>query len=213
MNVKSPAKPTHRQRQAAETHRLILEAAQTLFLETGFGLTTMDAIAASAGVAVSTVYAIFTNKRGILKAIRERWHQASQVREHYDEALEKTDPAQRIALFARATRQQWEQGAAMMAIYASAAAVDAEAALEFQSALSGRRTNLGRWLESSAPLFWADLEPKRIIAIHLALTRPEVYLELVNEWGWTPDEYERWLAQTLEQQFLPPDALDIKRGR
>jgi hypothetical protein len=40
-------------------------------------------------------------------------------------------------------------------------------------------------------------------AIYLALTRPELDFEVVNVWGWSPEEYERWLARTLEQQFLP----------
>ncbi|WP_161883570.1 TetR/AcrR family transcriptional regulator [Deinococcus alpinitundrae] len=213
MNVKPQGAPTHRQRQAAETQRLILDAAQRLFLETGFGLTTIEAIAASAGVGVSTIYAIFTNKRGLLKAIRESWHQTSQARERYEEALTELDPARRLSIFANATRHQWEQGAAMMAIYTSAAAVDAEAAAELQSALSGRRTHVGRWIEASAPFFRSDLEPKKMVAIYLALTRSELYLELVNEWGWSPDEYEHWLAQTLEQQFLPRSPLQAEQGR
>jgi len=204
MNVKPQGALTHRQRQAVETQKLILDAAQRLFLETGFGLTTIEAIAASAGVAVSTVYAIFTNKRGLLKAIRESWHHTSQARERYEEALREADPARRLSIFASATRHQWERGAVMMAIYTSAAAVDAEAAAELQSALSGRRANVGRWIQATVPLLRADLEPKRMVAVYLALSRPELYLELVNTWGWTPDEYEHWLAQTLEQQFLPP---------
>lgn len=203
MNVKPQQPLTHRQRQAAETQRLVLEAAQKLFLETGFGVTTIEAIASTAGVAVSTVYAIFGNKRGILKSIRENWHQASQTRDISAQALEEPNPARRIALFARATRRAWEQGGTMMAIYQSAAAVDSEAAAELNAALTGRRTNMGRWLEASAPLFRPDLEPQRVVAIYLALTRPEVYLELVNAFGWTPDEYETWLAETLKQQFLP----------
>ena len=203
MNVKPQHSLTHRQRQAAETQRLVLEAAKKLFLETGFGVTTIEVIASTAGVAVSTVYAIFGNKRGILKSIRENWHQTSQARDISAQAHKEPDPARRIALFARATRQAWEQGGTMMAIYQSAAAVDTEAAAELNAALTGRRTNMGRWLEASAPLFRPDLEPKRVVAIYLALTRPEVYLELVNEFGWTPDEYEAWLAETLKQQFLP----------
>jgi hypothetical protein len=32
-----------------------------------------------------------------------------------------------------------------------------------------------------------------------------VYRELTGERGWTPDEYERWLAATLRQQLLGRD--------
>ena len=32
-----------------------------------------------------------------------------------------------------------------------------------------------------------------------ALLSPEVYLLLVDESGWTPEQYERWVAETLER--------------
>lgn len=194
---------THRQRQALETQRLIVEAARTLFLEHGYGPTTIQAVADQAGVAVSTVYAIFTNKRGLLKAIRETWHLASQVRDLYRLAHLERDPARRLELYAQASRRQWETGAAIIRIYSSAAAVDSEAAAELETALSGRRRSMQAWLAETAPLLRADLTFEQICAIHLALTRAEVYQELVEAWGWTPGAYEAWLARTLKQQFLP----------
>ena len=90
----------------------------------------------------------------------------------------------------------------MMAIYLSAAAVDAEAAAEHKGSLAGRRTNVGRAVERWSSGFRPDLEPKRAVAIFLALTQAQVYLELVREFNWTPDEYESWLAATLKQQLL-----------
>src|SRR5512138_1286045 len=57
---------TRRQQQARETKLKIAQAAGPLFMERGYGGTTMDAIAAEAGVASETVYAIFKNKRNIL---------------------------------------------------------------------------------------------------------------------------------------------------
>jgi AcrR family transcriptional regulator len=200
-NVNKPL--THRQRQALATQQLIVDTARDLFLEQGYGATTIDAISAKAGVAVSTVYAIYKNKRGILKAIREAWHQESGQRDLYRQALEEADPRRRLALAARATRRQWETGAAMTTIYNSAAAVDPEAAAEQKEALSGRRANLTRFIEASAALLRPDLSAERAAAIYLALTRLEVYQELVDVFGWTPDAYEAWLADTLASQLLP----------
>jgi hypothetical protein len=31
--------------------------------------------------------------------------------------------------------------------------------------------------------------------------------ELVEESGWSPDEYEAWLLETLKEQLLPREAL------
>src|SRR5690349_7553210 len=103
---------THRQRQALATQQIIVDAARSLFLEQGYGTTTIDAISVRAGVAVSTVYSIYKNKRGILKAIREAWHMESGQRDIYQQALQETNPQRRIELAAHATRRQWETGAA-----------------------------------------------------------------------------------------------------
>ncbi|GHF50969.1 AcrR family transcriptional regulator [Deinococcus metalli] len=186
---------THRQRQAQATRDLIVQAATELFLNTGYAGTTMDAIAQRAGVAVSTVYGAFTNKRTLLAAIREAWHQATGQRDTYRLAGEQPHLTDRLRLAAHATRRQWELGARMMTIYAAAAATDPEAAQELRAALDGRRTNIGRivgaWAED------AHLNAARFRAAYLALTRAEVYLELVGEFGWTPDDYEAWLLEHL----------------
>jgi AcrR family transcriptional regulator len=194
---------SHRQRQALATQQVILEAARTLFLEQGYGTTTIESISEKAAVAVSTVYSIYKNKRGILAAIREAWHQESGQREIYQAALSETDPQRRMELFARATRRQWETSATMMSIYNGAAAVDSEAAAELKEALAGRRANLSRFIGESALMLRPGLTRERAAAIYLALTHDKVYLELVGVFGWSPDEYEAWLAEVLKQQLLP----------
>lgn len=193
---------THRQRQALATRQLIVDAACVLFLKIGYGATTIEAISGQAGVGVSTVYAIFKNKRGILTAIRMAWHDESQQREIYAQAMTEPDPERRIALAAKATRRQWETGADMITIYTSAAAVDVEAAAELAQALAGRRAGIQRFIETSASLLRPDLDIQQAMAIYLALTRAEVYQELVTASGWSPAAYEAWLAQILRQQLL-----------
>jgi AcrR family transcriptional regulator len=194
---------THRQRQALATQELIVNAARELFLELGYGATTIDAIATKAGVGVSTVYAVFGNKRGILKAIREAWHQASGQRDIFQEAREQTDPARRLDLAAHATRRQWETGKAMTAIYRGAATVDSEAKAELTLALDGRKAALDRFAADMASMLRPDLDPARAAAIFRSLTHVEIYQEMVEVAGWTPDEYETWLADILKQQLLP----------
>ncbi|MBK8024000.1 MAG: TetR/AcrR family transcriptional regulator [Chloroflexi bacterium] len=194
---------SHRQRQALITQQIILDAARTLFLEQGYGPTTIESISVKAGVAVSTVYSIYKNKRGILKAIREAWHQESGQREIYDRALGEIDPQRRVELAANATRRQWESGATMMTIYNSAAAVDPEAAAELKDALGGRRANLTNFIRESQFMLRPDLSQERAAAVYLALTQAEVYQEFIGGFGWSPDEYEIWLADILKQQLLP----------
>ena len=199
-NVKSTL--THRQRQALATQQLIVDAACELFLMQGYIPTTIEAISAKAGVAVSTVYAVFRTKRGILQAIRERWHQESGQRDIYRQAMEQPDPKRRLELAAYATRRQWETSGAMMTIYQAAAAVDPDAAAELSTALQGRRTFLTQFIGDMAEQLRPDLSPARAVALFYALTQPTIYQELVAIDGWSPEEYEVWLAATLQQQLL-----------
>ncbi|WP_119068261.1 TetR/AcrR family transcriptional regulator [Aggregatilinea lenta] len=193
---------THRQRQALATRQLIVDAARDLFLDQGYVATTIEAISARAGVGVSTVYAIFGNKRGILRAIRQAWHNESGQREIFAQAAQQPDPVRCLEIAAHATRRQWQTSAAMIAVYQSAAAADPEAAAELAEALGGRRANLTRFITGMASMLRPDLDAGRATDIFLALTRAEVYQELVDTAGWSPDEYERWLADLLKQQLL-----------
>ena len=194
---------THRQRQALATQRLIMETARALFLEQGYGVTTIEAIAAEAGVAVSTVYAVYKNKRTILKAIREAWHLESGQRDIYEQALRETDARRRMELAAHATRRQWESSAAMMLIYVSAAAVDPEAAAELKEAEDGRRRFMEAFIQQTEAMLRPAMNCAQGSAVYLSLTRPEVYRELVTVAGWSPDAYEHWLAEVLISQLLP----------
>ena len=47
-----------------------------------------------------------------------------------------------------------------------------------------------------------DLSSTRATALFNTLTQPTIYQELVGEEGWSPEEYEVWLAETLQQQLL-----------
>jgi TetR/AcrR family transcriptional repressor of mexJK operon len=58
---------------AADTKTRILEAATTLFLDQGYGSTSLDQIAAAAGVTKPTVYSHFGSKQGLLEAMTTRY--------------------------------------------------------------------------------------------------------------------------------------------
>ena len=94
-------------------------------------------------------------------------------------------------------------GAGLVAIYQGAAAADREAAAELEEALRGRRSALDRVVEGMEEALRPGLDTPRAAAILRALCRPEVYQELVEDSGWSPDEYESWLAETLKRELLP----------
>src|SRR5205823_5687436 len=87
-----------RQQQAAETRRAILEAAQRLFERRGYSVTTMEAVAAEAGVALKTVYVAFSTKSGLLRGLWDLLLKGDQdvapvaERAGYREIIDEPDP-------------------------------------------------------------------------------------------------------------------------
>ena len=203
-DVNSQLKSTHRQRQAQATRDMIVAAAQALFLEQGYICTTIEIIAERAGVATSTVYAIFGSKRGILRAIRDTWHERTHIRELINSSPQSANPAERLELLAEATRRQWELGAEVTAIYTGAAAADPRAAAELTQALAGRREGLQGFAKNLEPHLRPNLDAAHAAAILQALCMPEVFDELVRHSGWSADEYQVWLAKALKHEILGP---------
>jgi AcrR family transcriptional regulator len=201
-NVNNKNKLTHRQRQAQATRNIIVSAAQALFLEQGYICTTIEIIAERAGVATSTVYAIFGSKRGILRAIRDSWHERTHIREVLASDQQSSNPSERLEQLAAATRKQWEMGAEVTAIYTGAAAADPRAAAELTQALAGRRQGLQNFAISLKPYLRPGLDAAHAAAILQALCMPEVFDELVRHSGWSVDEYQSWLVLTLKRELL-----------
>lgn len=201
-NVNYQKKPTLRQRQAQATRSMIVSAAQALFLEQGYICTTIDIIAERAGVATSTVYAIFGSKRGILRAIRDSWHERSHIREVLTSSDQSATPKERLDQLAQATRRQWETGAEVNAIYTGAAAADPRAAAELTQGAIGRREGLQGFAKSLEPHLRSGIDTAHAASILQALCLPEVFDELVRRSGWSMDEYQDWLSRTLENTLL-----------
>src|SRR6266446_2251259 len=61
-----------RREQARRNHDRIIEMAQRRFLRTGYGPTTISAIAKDAGVSVDTIYKSFGGKPGLIRAMTVR---------------------------------------------------------------------------------------------------------------------------------------------
>src|SRR5215210_8029885 len=101
---------TRRRAQAAATRVDILDAAQRLFEHRGYAATTMDAIAAEAGVALKTVYIAFDTKSGLLRAVWNHLLRAGRdevpvaEQPHYREVVEEPDAERQLRLLARSAR-------------------------------------------------------------------------------------------------------------
>lgn len=201
-----------RRARADATRRAVLDAASDLFVERGYVATTIEAIAAAAGVSPETVYATFRNKRTLLERlvdvtlagddapvpILERPWAARLARTH--------DPRRAFGILASNGRGILERVAPIYAVLVGAAEADA-----------GARAVLDRYRDQR---FAAQRELVRMIARRHALRpglsvaaatdlvftigSPETYRLLVGDRGWSPARWQRWYADTLERLLIGP---------
>jgi AcrR family transcriptional regulator len=193
---------SYRELQALATRERIATAARVLFREGGYVATTIEAIAKAAGVAVPTVYSALGSKKAVLEEIRRLWIQDSQVQPLFAEALAEPDFNRRLELAARWQRQQLERGYDVIRIYQEAARIDADIRALWSAVLKGRAREKVRFIEALADRLQPGLTVKNATDVYVALERPEIYEELVLERGWSPEQYERWLARSFKQQLL-----------
>jgi AcrR family transcriptional regulator len=188
---------TYRQAQAAATRERIAEAARRLFGVAGYGSTSIEAIAADAGVAVRTVYSAFGTKREILSLICEQWLERARARERAGEVLAEPDPARRLRGAASWLCGLYSAGFDVVIIFEAATDESAETRELLRSKLAGRNQAMDAMIASLDGHLHAPV--RQVQAVYRALAAPGVYRELVEESGWTPEEFERWVGDTLER--------------
>src|ERR1700694_687299 len=88
--------PTWRRCQALETRRQIIRAARRLFVTLGYVGTTVEAIAAEAGVAVATVYKAFGTKAAIARELNDLIDEEAGVAEYTERIALATQPTELI---------------------------------------------------------------------------------------------------------------------
>ena len=193
---------TLRAERAEVTRIRIATAARHLFARDGYGATTLRGVAAEAGVAVQTVYAVYGSKAGILGALREGAVQQPEAEAALRDAMREETPAGRLGLFARSIRRRWEIAGDVVAINHDASMSDPSIRPEVEAVMAIRRNGIAGLARSLEAHYEPPMDVARAAAILDALTLPEVYAELVDVQGWTPDQFEAWLAATLRDQLL-----------
>jgi AcrR family transcriptional regulator len=188
----------------------VIDAARTLFLERGYGGTTIEAISALADVPPATVYRLFSSKRGILEALLDVSivgdHEAVPLadRPHVRSLFADPDPENQLAGLVGITAQVNSRTAPIYRILVSAADSDPDAAALLDEQTRQRQQGQGQIARSLARA--GTLRPKlreRDAAdiIH-ALMSPELYRLLVLDRGWQLERYERWLTEAVIDQLL-----------
>jgi AcrR family transcriptional regulator len=200
-----------RTEQARQTRARMLDAAQQVFAERGYPTSTMEAIAAEAGVAVDTVYAGFGSKRGLLSALMDVRVGGDDLpidlldRSGPQGVRREPDQRRQVEAFANDISSIIERARPVDDIMRGAAAVDSEIAALRARNQEHRFQNLLKfvtWVTANGPLR-RDLSEEAAAGIVWALTSPEMHRLLRVDRAWPAQRYAEWLAETLTLTLLP----------
>jgi AcrR family transcriptional regulator len=188
-----------------------VEAARTLFVDRGYGATTIEAVSDRSDVPPATVYRLFSSKLGILKALLDVSiagdDQALPVLDRPEIAalFAAPDPEELLAGFARINVAISERSGHIHQILTSAACSEPEAANLLGQYTQQRQQGQGQIARAlaRAGALRVDLRERDAADIIHVFMSPEVYRLLVTDRGWSRARYEQWLKNALIQQLLP----------
>jgi AcrR family transcriptional regulator len=196
---------TRRKAMAEDNRAAVFAAARDLFASRGWVGTGMRDIAKAARVSVETVYATARSKGDLLLRVIDIGivgdDEPRPLTERPEfQALGEGDRSQRVAAVGRLIADSNQRIAALNRVFAHAAAGDAELAARWreyeatqreQYAL-GTRLVLGR-------------RPRQDVVDGVwALGSTDVYLQLTETAGWSPEKYRKWLVERIDQ-LLPEE--------
>ena len=207
MSVKRSYSSAKREAQARETRRSILDAARELFVAGGYTATTIQVIAEQAGVAVQTVYAVFGNKRELLRQLIESTIAGDELlpmtkRPEAQAVAAEPDARRRAELDAALSRSIIERVAPILRVASEAAASDPELAAMMQAVKAARRKEMSIAARMIAGPDGLRASHEETAATLYVLYSPHVADLLMGDYGWSPKRYEKWLARMLRESVI-----------
>ena len=186
-----------RRASAADTRLAVIAAATRLFTERGWATSVRD-IAREAGVAVETVYSVVGSKRELLKvamdvAIVGDDEPISLAERHEFAVLGEGDRSTRLASAAAMMADQYSRVAALHHALEQGAETDEELAGLKRHAHEQQLTTFAEGLTLARG---RRPDPELVDGLQ-AIGSPATYLHLIRMAGWTQEQYQHWLGQTM----------------
>ncbi len=215
--VKRPYQSTLRRVHAQSTREAVIAAAAQLFARRGYAATSIDEIAAGAGVSRATVFTSVGGKPMLLKAaldvaiVGDDQPVSLPERPRSKAIRAEPDPRKYVALYAELVTEMGGRLAGIHEALRGAAGADADARKLWESHLAQRRQGaanvVGDVLRKGELRQGLDREAAADIV--WLLNDPGLYHLLVQRRGWTADRFQAWLVETMSRQLLP----DQDQGR
>jgi AcrR family transcriptional regulator len=202
-----------RKEQAAATRRSIIGAAHRLFVRDGYVATTMADIGDEAGVAVQTVYFVFSTKAKLLLEVvhsasaREGEPTDPAQRSWVQEADSSGEPVRAFALSIEGGSDIFTRIGPLIPMIQAASATDDDVAAEWDSMLRHKHDTVQRMMAvlDDGGHLRPGIDADQATDIFVAVSSVEMYQMLVTRLGWTPARFKAWTYQTVCEQLLRPD--------
>lgn len=198
--------------QARTTRALVIAAAAKLFAEKGYAATSIDEIAAEAGVGRATVFAAVGGKPALLKTafdvaiVGDDEPVALPDRPENRRIIEDPDPRRVLQGYARLLTEMGGRLAGINEALHGAAGADPDARAMWQKFRDDRHMgarHVVTALQAKGPLK-RGLDARGAADILWLLNDPALYHQLVDLRGWPTTRFRTWLSETMEAQLLPP---------
>jgi AcrR family transcriptional regulator len=201
---------SRRQAQADETRSSIVRAARDLFLDQGYGRTSVLDIAARAGVSVETIYGAFGNKATLL---RRAWDitvggdDQDIVFHERPEVLairREPDLAKRLMLHAQFSTRTAERIAPFQLMVQAAAGADAAAAAMVEEMGRQRLAGMTVMANEAAATGQLAVSEEECRDVIWSMTDGMLWHHLVTERGWDGSRFADWLGRTWVHMLVAP---------
>lgn len=193
-----------------QTRRRVLAAANELFVERGYGSAALQDIADRADVSVQTIYFTFRNKRNLLKELVDVTVAGdddqipTMERPWFVEAMNAPGAEDHLRAHVAGTAVILDRVSPTVEVLRTAIAMEPELRATWDEALSQRYTVqrtaaaaiVGK--PGARPGVTADQAADALFAI----LSPELYLLLVRDRSWTPEQWTPWALTTLRPHLL-----------
>ena len=200
--VKRSYDSSKRKQQAEATRRRLATSARRLFARDGYAVTTIEAIARDAGVAVQTFYATYGSKRAVLLALIdevERDADIATLRARLQE--DASDPRLQLRHIVDFNARLFTRAADILAVLQSAGSADDDLSAIWREGearrLAGQASLVRAWARAS--VLQTGLSKQMAADILWSFTGPDTYRLLVTERGWSIARYADWLWSALER--------------
>lgn len=199
-----------RRARAQQTRDEIAETAKRLFVERGYGMTTIGDVAEATNVSPETIYKAFGSKRGLLDAAITASIRGDtgtiplRGRSVVDAIRQEHDPRRQLEMYGNLLAEVNPRLAPLVRVMREAASGDPDVAAALTQLKADRLDGMAEFaaLLAARGALRPGVSKAQAADVLWTLNSPEVYELLVLDRRWNRRRYAQWIADQLATALL-----------